>query len=101
MLDLVHIEQRMSCWGAIQGYGNSTSAFEISPLGSRIVFQCMMRLPHKFRKKQRLPYEICRSQWPELLQLPFNEYPGVYGYFRSRAKRFKKMVKRMIEYGRI
>lgn len=97
MLDLVHIEQRMSCWGALQHFGNITSALEISPLGSRLVFYNMMRLPHKYRKKQQLPYDICRKLWPELLQQPFNNYPGVYGFFRSRVKRLKKMVKHMIE----
>jgi hypothetical protein len=96
-LDLVHIEQRLSCWGAIQSFGNLTSKFEIPPSGSRVVFKSMMRLPHHFRLKKQLPYEICKTEWPELLQLPFNEYPGVYGYFRSRARRFKKMVKQMIE----
>lgn len=97
MLDLVHIEQRMSCWGAIQGYGNTTSAFELSPLGSRTVFQNMMRLPHKYRKKQQLPYDICRKAWPELLTFPFNEYPGIYGYFRGKVRKLKKKVKRMMD----
>jgi hypothetical protein len=96
-LDLVHIEQRMSCWGSIQAFGNRTSLFEISPLGSRLVFQSMMKLPHKYRKKQQLPYDICKKVWPELLQLPFNEYPGIYGFFRSKAKKLKKMYFRMKE----
>lgn len=96
MLDMVHIEQRMACWGAIQHFGNETSALEISPLGSRLVFTNMMRLPHKYRKLQRMPHDICKLAWPELLQLPFNEYPGIRGFFRSRYKKVKKMVKRMI-----
>jgi len=96
MLDLVHIEQRMSCWGSIQGFGNITSAFELSPLGSRVVFQSMMRLPHKYRKRQQLPYDICRTAWPELMQLPFNEYPGIYGYFRGKYRKMKKKIKRML-----
>ena len=97
ILDLVHIEQRMACWGAIQAYGNSTSVFEISPLSSRLIFQTMMRLPHPYRKRQQLPYDICKKAWPDLLKLPFNEYPGLYGYFRSKAKKVKKMYKRMVE----
>ncbi len=98
MLDLIHIEQRMSCWGALQSYGNFTSAFEISPLSSRLIFQNMMRLPHKYRKKQQLPYDICKYVWPELLKQPFNEYPGIYGYFHSKYKKAKKMIKRMVNY---
>jgi hypothetical protein len=97
MLDLVHIEQRMSCWGAISHFGNLTSAFEISPLGSRVIFQNMMRLPHKYRKKQQLPYDICKSLWPELLKFPFNEYPGMYGYLRGKARKAKKNLKRRFE----
>ncbi len=96
MLDLVHIEQRMSCWGALQAFGNTTSALEISPLSSRLIFQSMMRLPHKYRKKQQLPYDISKKLWPELLKHPFNEFPGVYGYFNSKVKKLKKFVKKYV-----
>jgi hypothetical protein len=96
MLDLVHIEQRMSCWGAIQSYGNSTSAFEIAPLSSRSIFQSMMRFPIWYRKKVQLPYDICKKAWPELLKQPFNEYPGIYGYLNSKVKIVKKMVKTIV-----
>jgi hypothetical protein len=87
----------MSCWGALAGLGNYYSVCEIPPLSSRLIFQSMMRLPHDYRRKQQLPYDICKEAWPELLKLPFNEYPGLYGYFRSKVRKLKKAVKRVIQ----
>lgn len=77
ILDLLYIEQRLSCWAGPQHYGNQHSLFEAVPLSSRRAFTAMMRLPYRYRFEQRLASDVCRAAWPELLELPFNERTGL------------------------
>lgn len=96
ILDLVHIEQRLGCWAAIQPYGNTTSKIEIAIFNSRNVLHTMMRLPVPYRKKKQLVVDICKSEWPELLDFPFNEYTGLKGFVRSKAKKIKGIIKEFL-----
>ena len=74
VLDLFYLEQRLGCWAGPQQYGNTTSAFELSPFNHRVVFTAMMKLQHDYRRDQRLSEDISRVNWPELLDYPFNQY---------------------------
>jgi hypothetical protein len=100
ILDLFYIEQRLGCWAAPQHYGNQTSMFELSPFNHRRIFSCMMRLPYEYRRQQELSNDICRDLWPELLDLPFNEFTGAKKYAHE-AKNYgfrfaKKIMKRIM-----
>lgn len=97
VLDLLHIEQRLGCWAASQPYGNPVSKFELSVFNSRPIFQTMMRLPRDYRRKKQLVVDVCKSEWPGLLLLPFNEYTGVRGFLRSRVKKLKSMLKDIVQ----
>jgi hypothetical protein len=89
ILDLLYIEQRLSCWAGPQHYGNQHNLFEAVPLSSRRAFTAMMRLPYRYRFEQRLAADVCRAAWPELLELPFNEHTG----FKWRARRAAARVR--------
>jgi hypothetical protein len=86
LLDLLYIEQRLGCWSAPQYYGNTKVAFEVAPLNSRTIFHNMLRLPHDYRFKQRLAYELIEDVWPELLELPFNRRTGILPTCKEKAK---------------
>lgn len=95
MLDLFHVEQRLGCWAAPAYYGNTTAKFEVAVFNARKIMQDMMCLPVEYRRRKQFSIDLCKATWPELLQFPFNEYPGLYGYFRSKAKKLKQMYLRI------
>jgi hypothetical protein len=97
ILDLSYIEQRLGCWAAPSHYGNTTSLFEFSLFNSRPVFEAMMRLPYEYRKKQMLPQDLCNHCWPDVLQLPFNQYTGFKGIVNSSFKRAKVLTKMLLQ----
>lgn len=39
---------------------------------------------------------MIENTWPELLELPFNEYPGMKGVVNARYRKFKSFMKKMI-----
>ena len=82
IMDLAYIEQRLGCWAAPQLYGNQISLFEISPFNQRMLFRLTMKLPYEYRLPTRLTNAIIGQLWPELLEMPFNEWLGLknYGY---------------------
>lgn len=89
ILDLFYLEQRLGCWAAPQHYGNLTSRYELSPFSHRRVLESMMRLPYGYRRRQRLADDVCRAQWPELLDVPFNRLE------LSRVQLFKRLIRRL------
>lgn len=78
LLDLVYIEQRLGCWGNLSTYTGNFYAPHYLPLSSRKIFTSMMSLPREYKFKQQLCNDLIRTEWPELLQYPFNEYQGVF-----------------------
>ena len=95
-LALIFTEQRLGCWAAPQHYGNTTSAFEFSPFNSREIFHTAMRFPHEYRWQERFVTDIIRYTWPELLELPFNQFTGIKGFFDANVNRTKKFLKGML-----
>lgn len=87
ILDLYYLEHRLGAWAAPQHYGNVTSLFEFSPFNQRAVFHNMLKLPYEYRWNKRLATDICRSEWPDLLSLPFNEFTGSRRVFQSAVAR--------------
>jgi len=94
ILDLFHVEQRLGCWVGPQHYGCNVPLFEISPFNQRKIFIATMKLPYTYRKESGLAGDICRELWPELLELPFNEYIGYRKYSHRVTSRIKRIVRR-------
>ena len=91
ILDLFYIEQTLGCWSAPQFFSNECSLFAFSPFNHRTVVTSMMRLPHKYKKRQQLVKDICLEEWPELLELPFNDFTGDI--------KLKRLASRIVEFG--
>ncbi|MEX2220600.1 MAG: hypothetical protein WEG40_02285 [Candidatus Rokuibacteriota bacterium] len=89
VLDLYYLEHRLGGWAAPAHYGNLTSLFELSPFNQRAVFASMLKLPYEYRWNKQLSTDICRSEWPALLALPFNEFTGSRRVFQSAVARGK------------
>jgi hypothetical protein len=88
ILDLLYWEQRLGAWAGPQGYGGDAagSMWQVFPLGHRTTFTAMLSLPVAYRQQQQLPIDMCRTAWPELLDLPFNQFSGFWRYPRRVAK---------------
>jgi len=82
VLDLLLIEQRYGCWAGPQQYGHISSACRLFPFSHRRIFEIILGLPCDYRRRQLLPVDLIRSQWPELLHFPFNEPIGFGRYAR-------------------
>ena len=77
VMNLWYLEQKLGSWSAPQFYANTISRFGISPFNHRKIYKAMMTLPYEYRSRIEPPNEICRRLWPELLELPFNEFTGL------------------------
>jgi hypothetical protein len=78
ILDLTYIEQRLGCWAGPLQYGqDGLHALRLFPLNDRRIFDHILRMPTEPRRNQMLAWEICRQEWPELLDLPFNQLTGI------------------------
>jgi hypothetical protein len=73
-LDLLYIENRLGCWAAPQRFSNVTSTFELTPFNYRPLVNTLLQLPHYYRWRDHLPYDVVRFAWPELMRLPVNQY---------------------------
>ena len=79
VLGLRSLEQRLACWGAPQEYGYAGDAFVFSPYCHRRVVQLKLTLPLGYRWRDRLPDDLLRLRWPELLEFPFDKAFGLRG----------------------
>jgi hypothetical protein len=86
ILDLLYIEQRLGCWGSIPLYGNNWNIFETQPICHRRIFELILGLPPDYRIKENLSRDLIKTQWPELLKFPFNNYRGIRGFKKNIKK---------------
>jgi hypothetical protein len=89
LLDLLYVEQRLGCWGGPQIYGGdqrNITMIQLLPLAHRAIFEAMFALPVDYRRDQRLAADICRTLWPELATLPYNQFSGFWRYPRQVAR---------------
>lgn len=96
VLELAYVEQRLSCWAGPGHYGNRTSRFELSPFASRTLFEAMLALPVEHRWSERLGDDVVSRAWPELLDLPFNEFTGLRGARDTAVRRVKQLVRERV-----
>jgi hypothetical protein len=99
-VNLFFLEQRMASWAAPQIYGNIYSQFEISPFNHRKIYHGMMKLPHLYWKNKELANDICRKLWPELLELPFNDYTGLKKLISHTGKHINTAKQKSIAFAR-
>lgn len=78
ILDLVYIEQRLGCWAGPLQYGqDGMNAMRIAPLNDREIYRTILHMAPEPRQRLAVPEEICRQEWPELLEFPFNRLTGM------------------------
>jgi hypothetical protein len=72
ILDFLHFEQRLGAWVGPQEYGHVDNRFVVSPFSHRRIIQLKLTLPIERRRRDRLPTDLLKIRWPELLEVPFN-----------------------------
>jgi hypothetical protein len=71
--------ERVACWGGPQEYGYVSDAFVLSPYCHRRIVQLKLTLPPGYRWRDRLPDDLLKQRWPELLEIPFDKAFGLRG----------------------
>lgn len=94
VLDLFYLEHRLGCWAAPQQYGRAREQIAVTPFNQRSVIANVMKLPYEYRMQQHLTTDLVARNWPELLELPFNQYPGVRGVLNAGTTRTYKAIRR-------
>lgn len=69
---LLYNEQYNGCWVGPKEYGYTHNRFRMWPFCHRRSIEIMLSLPADYRQDLRFEPDVIKSQWPELLQFPFN-----------------------------
>jgi hypothetical protein len=77
LLDFAYIEHRLGCWAAPHLYGAAPFSINLTPFSHREIFDIMLRLPFTYRRNEGLARDVILATWPELHDLPHNDYPGL------------------------
>ena len=99
-LDMLYIEQRLGCWAGPRDYGHVDNVLSLYPFSHRRVFQAMLSLSPQAKQTKALEGELIRSQWPELLELPFNAPLGLRGFVARVRDGLGRRLKRLTAPGR-
>ncbi len=84
ILDLTYIEQRLGCWAGPLQYGqDGMHQARLFPFNDRAIFKAILNSPVEPRRRQMLAEDILESEWPELLDLPFNKLTGTAGLLQA------------------
>lgn len=97
-LNLFFIEQRLGCWAGILPYGYAQDGrFMIFPLCHRDIIEVMLSQPSSIGRTDLLQQRIMESEWPELLDYPFNRPLGLQSagmaWMRMRGRIARKLRK--------
>ncbi len=95
VLGLRGLEQHLGCWVAPQEYGLPRDAFLLSPYCHRRIVQLKLTLPTGYRWRDRLPDDLLKERWPELLAFRFDKVFGLRGA-PSLPKRIVRRVLRSV-----
>ena len=95
VLDILYLEQRLGCWAAPLHYGLVNNGFCLSPFVNRRLFEIMLSLPTTYRQNQLLARDLIQQQWSELLDFPFNRYPGRSGQLLVVWQKFQNKLKKL------
>ncbi len=96
-LDLAYLELRMSAWAFAQTYTNRARLPLIHPMISREAYRSMMSLAPRHRRDGSYVRAGIRQQWPELLEVPINQYGDARDALQwlSRATDPRRVVKKI------
>jgi hypothetical protein len=87
LLDLAYLEHRDGAWYAVQFMSDPT-LLRLAPLLTLRGVELMMGLPADWKRQSRLGLEIMRTNWPELLEFPFNSL----GRVRDALTRLRRLA---------
>jgi hypothetical protein len=102
LLELAFVELRLGCWAAPHFYGAAPFSINLAPFSHREIFDILIRLPAAYRRNKVAATDIISTTWPELLGLPFNEYPGLRGmigpssWIGRSKRRVRSTLKRLL-----
>jgi len=82
-LDLFILEQRYGGWAGPAMYGAYQARFVTYPYNSRRIYEKMLSMPQDYRRSERLPLDLIRLKWPELLEIPINK---PFGFLKLEYK---------------
>ena len=71
ILDQAYLELRMGSWHGVQFCCNPTIT-RISPLLTFPCVEILLALPEEWKRQSRFVDDVIRTNWPELLHIPFN-----------------------------
>ena len=96
IFDVRALELRFGGWGGFLTYGYpDASKFVFYPFSDRRLLEALMSLPSSYRRDYGVVNDVITSQWPELLEIPFNDATsGLYGWYRSARRLAKRVLKR-------
>jgi len=80
---LLYNELFNGCWFGPLLYGLKHNPLYICPFSHRRIIEIMLSLPSDYRRNNMLPVDLVKSQWPELLRIPFNWPMGIKRYFHA------------------
>ncbi len=92
---LLFNEQLNGCWFGPLLYGLVSNPFYIFPFCHRRVLDLMLSLPTRYRLEMNLEQDIIESEWPELLEFPFNWPMGWRKYTFFVTRRARSLWKRL------
>ena len=95
MLDMLYLEQRLGCWAGPLHYGLVNNGFCLSPFVNRRLLEIMLALPADYRQNQLLARDLIQQQWSELLNIPFNRYPGVKGQLMVVQQKIQRQLRKL------
>jgi hypothetical protein len=79
-IDLLFAEQRGGCWAGVIEYAEDGGCpARLAPLCHPEIVRTMMCLPEGYRRGMSLESAIIGSNWPELLEHPFNDAVAIGG----------------------
>lgn len=81
-LDLAYLELRMSAWAFAQCYAQDAIVPHIHPMIGRESFELMLGLSPEAKRDNSFILEGVRELWPELLDIPINEYGDYRDFLR-------------------
>lgn len=93
VLDLLYLEQRVGCWATPQFYGHVGPLSYMVGFNHRHIIESFLRLPPAYRFSRDLPNAIIGRRWPELLDLPFNQFTGFWNLVDHLEKPFREFLR--------
>jgi len=76
LLDLLYVEQRVGCWASPATAGHTDSAHMTSPFCDREIVRALIALGEEKKRSEEWMEDIIRKAWPQLLDIPFDQYAG-------------------------